>query len=56
MAQILTPIYGDVFRFYGVVDQPDRARKQHHYPMPLVGGLAIAISYFFGLPASPSLD
>jgi UDP-GlcNAc:undecaprenyl-phosphate GlcNAc-1-phosphate transferase len=28
-----------------VVDQPDGARKVHRYPIPRVGGLAIAISY-----------
>jgi UDP-GlcNAc:undecaprenyl-phosphate GlcNAc-1-phosphate transferase len=28
-----------------VVDQPDAARKVHRYPIPRVGGLAIAISY-----------
>jgi UDP-GlcNAc:undecaprenyl-phosphate GlcNAc-1-phosphate transferase len=27
------------------VDQPDSARKVHRYPIPRVGGLAIAISY-----------
>ncbi len=41
---VLTPICRDVFRSYGVVDQPD-ARKVHRYPIPRVGGLAIAISY-----------
>ena len=42
---VLTPICRDVFRSYGVVDQPDAARKVHRYPIPRVGGLAIAISY-----------
>ena len=42
---VLTPIFRDVFRSYGVVDQPDAARKVHRYPIPRVGGLAIAISY-----------
>jgi UDP-GlcNAc:undecaprenyl-phosphate/decaprenyl-phosphate GlcNAc-1-phosphate transferase len=41
---VLTPICRDVFRSYGVVDQPD-ARKVHRYPIPRVGGLAIAIAY-----------
>jgi UDP-GlcNAc:undecaprenyl-phosphate GlcNAc-1-phosphate transferase len=41
---VLTPICRDIFRSYGVVDQPD-ARKVHRYPIPRVGGLAIAISY-----------
>lgn len=42
---VLTPICRDVFRSYGVVDRPDAARKVHRYPIPRVGGLAIAISY-----------
>jgi UDP-GlcNAc:undecaprenyl-phosphate GlcNAc-1-phosphate transferase len=42
---VLTPICRDVFRSYGVMDQPDAARKVHRYPIPRVGGLAIAIAY-----------
>jgi UDP-GlcNAc:undecaprenyl-phosphate GlcNAc-1-phosphate transferase len=42
---VLTPICRDVFRSYGVVDEPDHVRKVHRYPIPRVGGLAIAISY-----------
>lgn len=42
---VLTPICRDVFRSYGMVDQPDGARKVHRYPIPRVGGLAIAVSY-----------
>ena len=42
---VLTPICRDVFRSYGVVDQPDGTRKIHRYPIPRVGGLAIAVSY-----------
>jgi len=45
IALVLTPICRDVFRSYGVVDQPDGARKVHRYPIPRVGGMAIAISY-----------
>ena len=42
---VLTPICRDVFRSYGVVDQPDGTRKVHRYPIPRVGGVAIAIAY-----------
>jgi len=42
---ILTPICRDIFRSYGVVDQPGEARKVHRYPIPRVGGLAIGVSY-----------
>jgi UDP-GlcNAc:undecaprenyl-phosphate GlcNAc-1-phosphate transferase len=44
-ALVLTPICRDVFRSYGVVDLPDPVRKVHRYPIPRVGGLAIAVSY-----------
>jgi len=50
---ILTPIFRDVFRSYGVVDQPDTTRKLHKYPIPRVGGMAIASAYvacFFLVP------
>ncbi|MDQ6679194.1 MAG: undecaprenyl/decaprenyl-phosphate alpha-N-acetylglucosaminyl 1-phosphate transferase [Acidobacteriota bacterium] len=50
---ILTPIFRDVFRSYGVVDQPDTMRKLHKYPIPRVGGMAIASAYvacFFLVP------
>jgi UDP-GlcNAc:undecaprenyl-phosphate GlcNAc-1-phosphate transferase len=46
LALILTPIIRDVFRAYGVVDKPDSGRKLHRYPIPRVGGIAVAISYF----------
>lgn len=43
---VLTPIFRDVFRSYKVVDQPDQGRKIHVYPIPRVGGIAIATAYF----------
>jgi len=46
---ILTPIVRDVFRIYGLVDHPDRARKVHAYPIPRVGGIPIMIAYAFAL-------
>lgn len=42
---ILTPIFRDIFRSYGVVDEPDQNRKIHKYPIPRVGGMAVAASY-----------
>src|SRR5580692_1138698 len=45
LSLILTPIFRDVFRSYGVVDEPDQQRKIHKYPIPRVGGIAVAISY-----------
>jgi len=46
LALILTPIVRDIFRAYGVVDRPDSSRKIHRHPIPRVGGIAVAISYF----------
>jgi UDP-GlcNAc:undecaprenyl-phosphate GlcNAc-1-phosphate transferase len=45
LSLILTPIFRDVFRSYNVVDAPDEGRKLHRYPIPRVGGIAIAIAY-----------
>jgi UDP-GlcNAc:undecaprenyl-phosphate GlcNAc-1-phosphate transferase len=53
LSLILTPIFRDIFRSYGVVDAPDGGRKLHKYPVPRVGGIAIACSYvgcFFVVP------
>jgi UDP-GlcNAc:undecaprenyl-phosphate GlcNAc-1-phosphate transferase len=53
LSLILTPIFRDIFRSYGVVDEPDGGRKIHKYPIPRVGGMAIASSYvgcFFIVP------
>jgi UDP-GlcNAc:undecaprenyl-phosphate GlcNAc-1-phosphate transferase len=53
LSLILTPIFRDIFKSYGVVDQPDGGRKIHKYAIPRVGGIAIACSYvgcFFIVP------
>jgi UDP-GlcNAc:undecaprenyl-phosphate GlcNAc-1-phosphate transferase len=44
IALILTPIVRDAFRSYNMVDRPGH-RKVHSYPIPRVGGIAIAIAY-----------
>ena len=44
IALILTPIVRDTFRSYNMVDRPGH-RKVHAYPIPRVGGIAIAIAY-----------
>lgn len=46
---VLTPIFRDIFRSYGIVDQPDRRRKVHAHPIPRVGGIPIFISYAIAL-------
>ena len=44
IALILTPIVRDAFRSYNMVDRPGQ-RKVHAYPIPRVGGIALAIAY-----------
>jgi len=44
IALILTPIVRDISRSLNIVDRPGQ-RKVHAYPMPRVGGIAIAIAY-----------
>jgi hypothetical protein len=46
LSLLLTPIVRDIFSSYGVMDRPDSARKVHRKPIPRVGGIAVAISYF----------
>ena len=46
---VLTPIFRDIFRSYGIVDKPDRRRKVHVYPIPRIGGIPIAIAYVVAL-------
>lgn len=46
LALILTPVIRDIFGAYGIVDRPDGTRKMHRYPIPRVGGIAVAVSYF----------
>jgi UDP-GlcNAc:undecaprenyl-phosphate GlcNAc-1-phosphate transferase len=50
---VLTPIFRDIFRSYGIVDQPDRRRKIHSHPIPRVGGIPIFLSYAIALYPFP---
>ena len=54
LSLILTPILRDIFRSYDVVDAPDQGRKIHKYPIPRVGGIAIAISYTAAFLLAPA--
>jgi UDP-GlcNAc:undecaprenyl-phosphate GlcNAc-1-phosphate transferase len=54
LSVILTPILRDVFRSYGVMDSPDNVRKVHKYPIPRVGGIAIAIAYTLAFVFAPA--
>ncbi len=48
IALVLTPIIRDIFHAYNVVDRPG-FRKVHAYPIPRLGGLAIAAAYAIAL-------
>src|SRR5579872_2121826 len=48
MALVLTPIIRDISRSFNIVDRPG-VRKIHAYPIPRVGGVAIAVAYLFAL-------
>jgi UDP-GlcNAc:undecaprenyl-phosphate GlcNAc-1-phosphate transferase len=48
IALFLTPILRDIFRAYHLVDRPG-FRKIHAYPIPRLGGVAIAAAYAAGL-------
>jgi UDP-GlcNAc:undecaprenyl-phosphate GlcNAc-1-phosphate transferase len=52
---ILTPIVRDIFRSYNMVDRPGH-RKVHAYPIPRVGGIAIAIAYGASLISGMGAD
>ena len=48
IALVLTPIIRDIFHAYNVVDRPG-FRKVHAYPIPRLGGLAIAAAFTIAL-------
>jgi len=55
VALILTPIVRDIFRSYNMLDRPGQ-RKIHAYPIPRVGGIAIAIAYGITLLTAPAAE
>lgn len=48
VALAATPILRDIFRAYHIVDRPG-LRKVHAYPIPRLGGIALAAAYVAGL-------
>lgn len=52
IALVLTPILRDISRSFNIVDRPG-VRKVHAYPIPRVGGVAIAAAYLFALLSIP---
>jgi len=55
IALVLTPIVRDIFRSYNVVDRPGR-RKVHAFPIPRVGGIAIAVAFTAALVSFSDLS
>jgi UDP-GlcNAc:undecaprenyl-phosphate GlcNAc-1-phosphate transferase len=47
LSLLLTPFTRDLFRRWGVMDQPDTLRKHHERAIPHAGGVAIAIAFVF---------
>jgi len=54
-ALVLSPVIRDVFRSYNVVDNPGR-RKVHAYPIPRLGGIAVAVAFAAGLLSASDYD
>jgi len=60
LALLFTPFLRVLATKWGLLDQPDKDRKLHTQPMPLLGGVAVAgafmatvlACYFLGLPAA----
>jgi len=55
IALVLTPIVRDISRSYNVVDRPGR-RKVHAFPIPRVGGIAIAVAFTAALVSFSDLS
>lgn len=45
LAFALTPVFRNLFRGLGWLDQPDQDRKLHLHPIPRIGGIPILVSY-----------
>src|SRR5580704_11086442 len=49
---IFTPVMRYVATHYGIIDQPDNARKLHKAPVAYLGGVAVFIGWVAGLATS----
>lgn len=45
ISTLLTPLFRDLCHRWGMVDQPDGARKIHAAPIPRIGGVPILLAY-----------
>jgi UDP-GlcNAc:undecaprenyl-phosphate GlcNAc-1-phosphate transferase len=52
---VLTPVMRLVATYYGVIDEPDNARKVHRSPVAYLGGVAMFLGWICGLAISQYL-
>jgi len=52
---VLTPLVRRIAVAAGVIDHPDRIRKEHEYPIAYLGGLAVFFGVLAGIAASYTL-
>jgi UDP-GlcNAc:undecaprenyl-phosphate GlcNAc-1-phosphate transferase len=55
IAFTFTPVMRLVASFYGIIDQPDRIRKNHSGPVAYLGGVAVFLGWISGLATSQFL-
>src|SRR6476469_2614715 len=46
---VLTPVMRMVATYYGVIDEPDNARKVHKSPVAYLGGVAMFLGWICGM-------
>ncbi len=49
VAFLFTPVMRTVASYYGIIDQPDAARKMHSSPVAYLGGMAVFMGWLAGL-------
>jgi len=52
---IFTPIMRQVAMYYGIIDEPDNARKMHKAPVAYLGGVAVFLGWIAGMAISQFL-
>jgi UDP-GlcNAc:undecaprenyl-phosphate GlcNAc-1-phosphate transferase len=52
---VLTPVMRMVATYYGVIDEPDNARKVHKSPVAYLGGVAMFLGWICGMAVSQYL-
>src|SRR6185436_1898405 len=49
LAALITPLVKRLALHFGILDVPNQARKMHPLPTPVLGGVAIYLSFILGL-------